>query len=71
MMFSIENKVETEGGYESVRRDVRLEGNDPEAISLRWWLTAKIDPFFIMEHLLNVTQEVRLLEFTYFMLVSK
>lgn len=26
MMFSIENKVETEGGYESVRRDVRLEG---------------------------------------------
>lgn len=35
MMFSIENKVETEGGYESVRRDVRLEGNDPKAISLR------------------------------------
>lgn len=38
-VFNRKRKVETEDGYESVRRDVRLEENDPEAISLRWWLT--------------------------------
>ena len=70
-MFSIENKVETEGGYESVRRDVRLEGKRSGSDFTSMMINGEDRSVFHHRAFVKCYTGLRLLEFTYFMLVSK